>query len=80
MVRKFYRLTAGAVPIIGCGGITTGEDAIRFIEAGASAVQLYTALSYEGPGIVRRIKDELSDECRRRRVSSISDLIGASHK
>ena len=52
---------AGQLPIIGVGGISSGKDAYEKITAGASLIQLYTAFSYEGPPIIRRIKDELAD-------------------
>jgi dihydroorotate dehydrogenase len=48
------------VPLIGCGGITSGADALEFARAGASLVQIYTAFGYGGPGTPRRIKDELA--------------------
>ena len=54
----------GKVPIIGVGGISSGRDAYDKILAGASLVQLYTALAYEGPPIVKRIKKELADILR----------------
>ncbi|KAL5512872.1 URA9 [Sanghuangporus vaninii] len=50
-----------SVPIIGCGGISSGEDALEYARAGASFVQLYTAFGYDGPGACRRIKDELKE-------------------
>lgn len=77
-VRKFYTLTNGQVPIVGCGGISSGKDAMEFIEAGASAIQVYTALAYEGPGLVREIKDYLTEECHKRGVSNISQLVGSA--
>lgn len=46
----------GKIPLVGCGGVSSGEDAYRKIRAGASLVQLYTGLVYDGPGIVPRIK------------------------
>ena len=49
----------GQVPIIGVGGVSSGEDAYEKIRAGASLVQLYTALSYDGPPLVNRIKQDL---------------------
>ena len=52
------------MPIIGVGGVFTGKDAYEMITAGASLVQIYTSLSYEGPPIVRRIKNELADTLR----------------
>ncbi|KAH8108844.1 Dihydroorotate dehydrogenase, partial [Phellopilus nigrolimitatus] len=50
-----------SVPLIGCGGISTGADALDYARAGASAVQLYTGFGYDGVGACRRIKDELAD-------------------
>ena len=51
---------SGSVPIIGVGGISSGQDAYDKILAGASLVQLYTALVYEGPPLVWRVKRELA--------------------
>lgn len=50
-----------SVPVIGCGGISTGADALEFARAGAAAVQVYTSFGYDGPGACRRIKDEIAD-------------------
>jgi len=50
------------MPIIGCGGISSGADALAFARAGASCVQLYTVFGYDGAGACRRIKDELTEE------------------
>jgi dihydroorotate dehydrogenase len=79
-VAEFYKLTNGQVPIIGCGGIQSGADALDFIESGASVIQLYTAFGYHGPGIVREIKDYLANECQRRGVHNISALVGSRHR
>ncbi|EGN95025.1 hypothetical protein SERLA73DRAFT_113756 [Serpula lacrymans var. lacrymans S7.3] len=49
-----------SVPLIGCGGISSGADALEFAQAGASLVQVYTGFGYDGAGACRRIKDELS--------------------
>ncbi|CAR27103.1 ZYRO0C08998p [Zygosaccharomyces rouxii] len=51
--------------LVGCGGISTGKDALEFGKAGASFVQLYTAYAYRGPGLVAKIKDELADELKK---------------
>lgn len=60
-IADMYRLTKyGKVPIIGVGGVGTGQDAYEKILAGASLVQVYSMLVYEGPGSVRRIKEELA--------------------
>jgi dihydroorotate dehydrogenase len=50
-----------SVPLIGCGGISTGADALEYAKAGASLVQIYTSFGYDGPGACRRIKDEVND-------------------
>ena len=54
----------GKIPIIGVGGVFSGRDAYEKITAGASLIQLYTSLSYEGPPVVRKIKHELADILR----------------
>lgn len=59
IVRDIYQEMDGAVPINACGGIFTAEDALACIRAGATTVQVYTGLIYEGPGIVRRITEGL---------------------
>ncbi|KAF9565641.1 Dihydroorotate dehydrogenase (quinone), mitochondrial [Mortierella alpina] len=56
-LRQVYKHTEGKIPLVGCGGITTGEDALEFAKAGASMVQLYSSMAYEGPGIARAVKD-----------------------
>jgi dihydroorotate dehydrogenase len=48
-----------SIPLIGCGGITTGDDALEYAKAGASLVQVYTGFGYDGAGACRRIKDQL---------------------
>jgi dihydroorotate dehydrogenase len=64
-------------PLIGCGGVGSGADAYAKIRAGASLVQLYSMLVYEGPPLVRRIKDELADLLQRDGFGSVSQAIGA---
>ncbi len=60
--KRFYELTNGEMLIIGAGGIETGNDALERIKSGASLVQIYTAMVYEGPMIVNKIKRELVHE------------------
>ena len=55
VLRSRYRLTEGKVPIIGVGGIASGEDAYEKIKAGASVVEVYSALVYHGLGLVPKI-------------------------
>jgi len=54
-----------SIPIIGCGGISTGADALEYAKAGAAAVQIYTSFGYDGVGACRRIKDELTEALQR---------------
>ncbi|PWN97087.1 hypothetical protein FA09DRAFT_283837, partial [Tilletiopsis washingtonensis] len=59
-LQTIYKRVGDKMPLIGCGGIASGRDALDFAKAGASAVQLYTSFGYEGVGHPRRIKDELT--------------------
>jgi len=77
LLAEMYRLTSGKLPIIGVGGIASGADAYKKIRAGASLVQLYTALVYRGPGLVARIKLELAALLARDGFTSIGAAIGA---
>jgi len=75
-----YRFTAGRIPIIGCGGIASGADAYAKIRAGAALVQLYSALVFQGPGLVGRIKSELAALLRRDGFSSVADAVGVDQQ
>ena len=76
ILAKTYRLTGGKLPLIGVGGIDSGAAAYTKIKAGASLVQLYTALIYKGPGLVRRIAEELGTLLERDGYSSVAEAIG----
>jgi dihydroorotate dehydrogenase (NAD+) catalytic subunit len=73
LVHQCYR--AVRIPIIGCGGIQTAEDAVEFMLAGASAVQVGTA-SFRDPGVMQKIIDGLEAYCTEMGVESIRDLTG----
>ena len=75
-VRDMYRLTGGKIPLIGSGGVASGADAYAMIRAGASLVQLYTALVFHGPGLIPRVKSELAALLERDGFSSVSDAVG----
>nr|XP_032816294.1 dihydroorotate dehydrogenase (quinone), mitochondrial isoform X1 [Petromyzon marinus] len=79
-VRDMYKLTGGSVPIVGVGGITNGADAFEKINAGASLVQLYTALMYQGPPVIARVKRELQDLLSEHGYSSVAEAVGAEHR
>lgn len=76
-LRDFRRATGGALPLIAAGGIENGVDAWHRIRAGASLVQLYTALVYEGPDLAARIASELRRLAALEGMSSIIEAIGA---
>jgi dihydroorotate dehydrogenase len=75
-LRDFRQATGGAVPLVGVGGIATAEDAWARIRAGASLVQLYSAMVYEGPGIARRIVDGLEALRRRDGFATLAEAVG----
>lgn len=77
VLRDMRRLTGGTIALIGVGGIASGADAYAKIRAGASLVQLYTALVYDGPGLVARIKRELAALLRRDGFTSLTQAVGA---
>jgi len=76
-LRDFRAATGGAMPLVGVGGIATAEDAWARIRAGASLVQLYTAMVYEGPGIARRIVRGLDQRMRRDGFASVAEAVGS---
>jgi dihydroorotate dehydrogenase len=76
-LRAFRIASGGAIPLIAAGGIVSADDAWARIRAGASLVQLYSALVYEGPGLVRRITDGLAELLGRSRYASLSEAVGS---
>ncbi|PCJ98639.1 MAG: dihydroorotate dehydrogenase (quinone) [Zetaproteobacteria bacterium] len=80
IIRNFYRLTKGKLPIIGVGGISNAEHAYDKIKAGASLIQLYTGMIYEGPEIANNINKGLIDLLKADGLSSITEAIGLDHK
>jgi len=77
LLAEMYRLTHGRLALVGVGGVASGADAYAKIRAGASLVQLYSALVYAGPGLVGRIKRELAQALRRDGFSSVAQAVGA---
>ncbi|UKJ90183.2 dihydroorotate dehydrogenase, mitochondrial precursor [Theileria orientalis] len=78
-VFKMYKMTNGNVPIIACGGISTAEDALEMIEAGASACQIFTAMVYKGPSLPSSIKKNLASLLQKKGYKSIREAIGSAH-
>jgi len=77
LLAEMYRLTGAKLPIVGVGGIASGADAYKKIRAGASLVELYTALVFHGPGLVQRIKRELAMLLERDGFTSVTAAVGA---
>ena len=75
-LRRFRRASGGEIPLIGVGGIANADDAWERIRAGASLVQLYSAMVYEGPGIARRIARGLAERLEREGMHSIAEAVG----
>jgi dihydroorotate dehydrogenase len=71
------KLVGGRLPLIGCGGIASGDDAYAMIRAGASLVQLYTALVFEGPGAVATIRARLAARLKADGFTSVAQAVGA---
>jgi len=68
------------IPVIGCGGVQTGRDAIEMIMAGASAVQIGTGVYYRGVDVFRKVCNEIAEFMEEEGIYSISEIVGAVHK
>jgi len=80
VISKLYKYTQGEVPIIGVGGVSSGQDAYEKIKAGASLIQIYTSLTYHGPPIVNKIKRELVSLLEQDKLPSIKEAVGIDHR
>lgn len=80
ILRKIYNLTKGNVPLVGVGGVDSGAAAYQKIRAGASLVQLYSSLVYQGFEVVSRVNGELSALLEKDGVKTVSDAVGVDCK
>ena len=80
LVRDLYAHTKGAVPIVGVGGVCSPEDAYALVKAGASLVQLYTALVYRGPSLAPELRDGLAALAHKDGFARVQDAVGADHR
>jgi dihydroorotate dehydrogenase len=76
LLARVYRLTQGRIPLIGIGGIDSGSAAIAKMEAGATLLQLYTGLIFQGPGLLFRIKAAMVQYVEHRKLARLGDAIG----
>jgi len=79
-LREFYRLTMRKIPIIGVGGVFSGDDAYIKIKSGASLIQIYSSLIYEGFGLIPRINERLCELLQKDGFKNIREAIGADVK
>ncbi len=80
VLSEMYRLTGGKLPLVGVGGIASAADAYGKIRAGASLVQLYSALVYHGPELPGRIVGDLPGLLKADGYKTLTDAIGADHR
>lgn len=80
IIKKMSNLTSGKVAIIGVGGVESGEDVLEKLKCGASLVQLYTAMIYDGPTLINRIKNELKEALKKEGFDSVKQAIGYYNK
>ncbi len=78
IIKHIYKQTNGKLPIIGAGGVSNVQDVIEKMQAGASLVQMYTALEFEGPGIAHRVNVDLLRYAQKEGLSNISEIVGKS--
>lgn len=80
MLREAYALAEGKLTFVGAGGVASGADAYAKIRAGASLVQLYSALVYSGPALIGRITRDLAALLRRDGFTAVSQAVGLDHQ
>ena len=80
LIFKFYKLLKGKIEIIGVGGVDSGKSAYNKFKAGASYVQLYTGMVFQGPNIVGKIKKELKELLINDNVKNFKEIVGKKHK
>ena len=76
LISKFYKLLKNKIEIIGVGGVDSGESAHRKFLAGASYIQLYTGMVFQGPNIVGKIKKELKEILKADGIKNFREIIG----
>jgi dihydroorotate dehydrogenase len=80
ILSKLYQELQGRLPLIGVGGITDGKSAYDKIKAGATLLQVYTGLVYQGPGLANQICRELLTHLNKDGYAHLSDAIGVDHR
>ncbi|MDD5469949.1 MAG: dihydroorotate dehydrogenase [Candidatus Peribacteraceae bacterium] len=79
-IADVYRATEGKLPIIGTGGVHTGEDALELMLAGASLIGIGTAIGTRGGDVFRKVTEEMNTWCEEEGIKNIAELVGGMHK
>ena len=79
-VAKVYKLLDGNIPIIGCGGVMSPQDAYLLIKNGASLIQIYSYFIFEGPECVNKINKKLDEYLVRDGFTNLADAVGTNIK
>ena len=80
VVRQLFLATDGQIPIVGVGGVMSGQDAWQMILSGASLLQIYTGFIYGGPGIVKSMNQYLVEQLRKNNLTSLKEAVGGLGK
>lgn len=80
LIARIYQHTQGKIPIIACGGVFNGQDAFEKIAAGASLIQIYSAIVFQGPNVVNKINKELAKILRDKGFEHLQDAVGCDLK
>ncbi|XKL67850.1 hypothetical protein PGB90_003341 [Kerria lacca] len=80
LIAEMFKLTKGSIPIIGVGGVFTGQDAYEKVKAGASLIQLYTSFTFHGPPLIANIKKELQSLVNDDNYGNIAEAVGKDSK
>ena len=78
IIRHIFKQTNGQLPIIGVGGIFSADDAWEKIAAGASLMQIYTSLVFEGPGVAKKIADGLREKLEEAGMKNLREATGSA--
>ena len=79
LINKFYKILKNKIKIIGAGGVDSGQSAYQKIINGASLVQIYTGMIYQGPSIATKISQELINILEKEGIKNISDIVGSKN-
>jgi dihydroorotate dehydrogenase len=80
MISKIYKMTNGEFPIVGVGGIMSGEDAWQKICAGASLLQAYSGFVFEGASLTKQVVNGIEKNMRKNGYSTLDQAIGSAHR